>query len=157
MKKQLLVMLLCFYVTTNFSQDFKFGKVTVQELQEKFYEKDSSANAVYLYKNRNSYYDLRYEIKMVTEIVQRIKIYNKDGLDYSTIVINYYKPEGDSGERVSSVKAFTYNLVGGKIEKTKLSSKSIFDEKVDKNNRKKKITMPNVKEGSIIEIKSINR
>ena len=47
----------------------------------------------------------------------------------------------------------TYNLVGGKIEKTKLKSEGEFDEKINKYWGKKKIVMPNVKEGSVIEYK----
>ena len=54
-------------------------------------------------------------------------------------------------EDVSFSDAVTYNLVGGKIEKTKLKSEGEFNEKINKYWRRKKITMPNVKEGSIIE------
>ncbi|MDQ6471536.1 transglutaminase [Flavobacterium sp. LHD-80] len=49
--------------------------------------------------------------------------------------------------------AYTYNLVGGKIEKTKLKSEGTFDEVLNKFRAQKKITMPNVKEGSVIEYK----
>ena len=41
--------------------------------------------------------------------------------------------------------------MAGKIEKTKLTSEGEFDEKVNKYLNRKKITMPNVKEGSVIE------
>ena len=47
----------------------------------------------------------------------------------------------------------TYNLVNGKIEKTKLNGDGEFKDNVNKFWSIKKITMPNVKEGSIIEYK----
>jgi hypothetical protein len=47
----------------------------------------------------------------------------------------------------------TYNLVDGKIEKTKLKSDGLFDEEVNKYWGQKKITMPNIKVGSVIEYK----
>lgn len=153
MKKQLLLVLICLSATVAYSQNFKFGKVSKEELSEKYYALDSTANAAYLYKSRNTYYDLRNGVKIITDVVQRIKIYNKDGFSYATIGVNYYKPGSGNGERVSSIKATTFNLIDGKIEKKKITKANIFDEKVNKSIRKKKITFPNVKEGSIIEIK----
>ena len=43
--------------------------------------------------------------------------------------------------------------MAGKIEKTKLKSEGEFEEKVNKYWSKKKITLPNVKEGSVLEFK----
>lgn len=42
-------------------------------------------------------------------------------------------------------------MVNGKIEKTKLKAEGTFDEVLNKFRAQKKITMPNVKEGSVIE------
>ena len=58
---------------------------------------------------------------------------------------------------MSFADAVTYNLVNGKIEKTKLKSDGAFDEIVNKFKAQKKITMPNVKEGSVIEFSYIVR
>ena len=54
-------------------------------------------------------------------------------------------------EKVSFSEATTYNLINGKIEKTKLKSDGEFDEVINKYWGQKKIAMPNVKEGSVIE------
>ncbi|MEM6686290.1 MAG: transglutaminase-like domain-containing protein, partial [Bacteroidota bacterium] len=54
-------------------------------------------------------------------------------------------------EKVSNLKAYTYNLVGGKIEDTKLRKDGIFKEKRNDYVDIQKITMPNIKEGSVIE------
>ncbi len=57
-------------------------------------------------------------------------------------------------ESVYISDALTYNLVNGKIEKTKLKSEGEFNEQVlNKFRSRKKITMPNVKEGSVLEYK----
>src|SRR5690606_24790126 len=47
--------------------------------------------------------------------------------------------------------ACTYNLVDGKVERTKLNTSGEFIEKVQGNYYLASFTMPNVKEGSIIE------
>ena len=54
-------------------------------------------------------------------------------------------------EKVFFSDVITYNLVNGKIEKTKLKSEGEFDQKINKYFNLKKIAMPNVREGSIIE------
>ncbi|HLG41708.1 MAG TPA: transglutaminase domain-containing protein, partial [Chitinophagaceae bacterium] len=58
---------------------------------------------------------------------------------------------GSAEEELSSLKAITYNLENGKVTETKLESKSVFKDKLDKKHTLKKFTFPNIKEGSIIE------
>lgn len=152
MKRKTLTML--FYIVTIaiYAQEYKFGKVSKAELEEKVYAKDSVANAVYLYKYRRTYYTPTVS-GTITEVKQRIKIYNKKGFDFATFSIDYYKPKSGEKQRISSVKGNVFNLVEGKVVKTKLSKKNIFDERTDKYWAKKKITMPNIKEGTIVELK----
>jgi hypothetical protein len=52
---------------------------------------------------------------------------------------------------VYGLTGYTYNLENGKIVKSKLEKGSIFDEEINENWRKEKFTMPDVKEGSVIE------
>ena len=54
-------------------------------------------------------------------------------------------------EELANVKAVTYNLEGGKVVETKFEKSNIFKDKIDKNRSVKKFTLPNIKEGSIIE------
>jgi hypothetical protein len=89
---------------------------------------------------------------MITEVKTRIKIYKKEGYDWANKKVQYYIGD-NSKEIVSYSDAITYNLVGGKIEKTKLKSDGEFDEKLNRYWGQKKIIMPNVKEGSVIEFK----
>ncbi len=91
----------------------------------------------------------RYDISTyssVTRVKTRIKIYKKEGFDFANQSVQYYK-----GQLVSFTNAITYNLVDGKIEKTKLQSDGQFSETINKYLFRKKITMPNVKVGSVIE------
>ncbi|WP_433833966.1 transglutaminase domain-containing protein [Flavobacterium anhuiense] len=136
------------------SQEFKLGKVSVAELEQKFHPKDSSAAAAILYKKGKTRIDYDQNIGFVTyfDVETRIKIYKKEGYNWANQAIWYYNST-DFKEKVSVSDAVTFNLVGGKIEATKLKSDGIFDEAVSKFRSQKKITLPNVKEGSVIEFK----
>ncbi len=146
----LIVALLALGITN--AQDYKFGKVSMEELQEKVYPGDSSASAAYLLKKRTSYYSYNKSIglRLITEVHNRIKIYDKDGFDYASEIINLYE-SGSSDEGVSSVKGYTYTLEDGEIVETKLDKKDIFKTEQSKNLNQVKFTMPNVKEGSVVE------
>jgi hypothetical protein len=136
------------------AQDYGFGKVSKEELQEKFNPLDSSANATYLYKNRRTYFVYRQEegFSLVTDVQERIKIYNQEGFDKATKAILLYDYAGDS-EKISGFKAYTYNLIDGKIEEDKLKNDGIFKTKYNEYYEQTKFTMPNIKEGSVIEYK----
>lgn len=155
MKKEILTLLFFWVTVITYSQEYKFGKVSKEELEEKVYAKDSVSNAAYLFKSRRTYYTYNTStgFNVITEVNQRIKIYNKKGFDFATFNIDYYKPKTGNRERVTSIKGYTFNLVDGKVEKTKLSKKSIFEERLNKYRSKKKITMPNINEGTIVDLK----
>ncbi|MGG8497903.1 DUF3857 domain-containing protein [Tenacibaculum sp. TC6] len=138
-----------------YSQEVKFGKITQEELEEKIHPIDSTADAAYLYKKRRTYfeYDPHKGFIVIDEYHERVKIYTKEGFDYATKKISYYDPESGSKERISDLKAYTFNLESGKIDKQKVASKDIFEEKISKYRTLKKISFPSVKEGSVIELK----
>jgi transglutaminase-like putative cysteine protease len=138
------------------AQDFKFGKVSKEELEEKFYPLDSTVDAAYLYRYRKTYYNYNNNsgFEIVNEFHVRLKVYTKDGFDYTTFEVPYYRPKKGKVETVNSIKAYTYNIdESGKVKSNKLSKKNIFDETISEFRHIKKITMPNVKEGSIIELR----
>ena len=140
-------------ITLNLSaQKYELGNVTIAELNEKIHPKDSAAVAAFLFKKGDVHFEYSGDdgFEMHTKVSCKIKIYKKEGYDYANFVRNYYVG-GKSKEHINFSKAYTYNLVNGKIEKTKLKSDSEFDEKFDKSWNRKKISMPNVKEGAIIE------
>jgi transglutaminase-like putative cysteine protease len=150
--------ILLLFISTVTGQEFKLGKVSIAELEQKVHPKDSSAAAAVLYKKGKTRieYDVNDGFVTITEVETRIKIYKKEGYDWANQNVWYYNQSGFK-EKVSFADAVTYNLVNGKIEKTKLKSDGAFDEIVNKFKAQKKITMPNVKEGSVIEFSYIVR
>lgn len=140
--------------TTSFvlSQDFKFGKVSKEELSEKVHPLDSSASASVLYRSRKVRFNYIQGVgfKVMTEVHQRVKIYTKEGFDHATISQLLYKNDSDI-EFVTGLKAYTYNLENGKIEKSKMEKSAVFKTSRSKYRDEEKFTLPNVKEGSVIE------
>lgn len=159
--KIIIIFLFCVSISKINAQKLELGKVSIAELEQKVHPKDSSAVAAILFKKGNVRFEYNGErgFEMITEVQTKIKIYKKEGYDWANQAIRYYL-EGSSKENLSFSDAVTYNLVNGKIEKTKLKSDGEFDEKINRYWGRKKITMANVKEGSIIEfqyvIKSAN-
>ncbi|MBF4517435.1 DUF3857 and transglutaminase domain-containing protein [Flavobacterium sp. ANB] len=142
------------FISNITAQEFKLGKVSIAELQEKVHPKDTAAAAAILYKKGSSRieYNQNDGFVTVTDVETRIKIYKKEGYDWANHNV-WYSNNSNLSEKLSFNDAVTYNLVAGKIEKTKLKSEGIFDEVVNKYKSQKKITMPNVKEGSVIEFR----
>lgn len=134
------------------AQNYKFGKVSKEDVEKSIYEKDTSASAVILYKFRNTYFDHDHPdgYIVVTEVHERIKILNKDGLDYATKKIRSYD-YGKNHERVSGIKAYTYNIENGKLKSEKLKKNGIFEERLSDYWEETSFTMPNVKVGSVVE------
>lgn len=144
---------LLFLISKTTAQEFKLGKVSIAELEEKLHPKDTSAVAAILYKKGISKieYNDSEGFVLVTKVDTRIKIYKKEGDEWANQSVGYYIGSNDSKEKVDFSDVNTYNLVNGKIEKTKLKSDGIFDDQVNKYRARKKITLPNVKEGSVLE------
>lgn len=122
------------------------GKVTIAELEEKIHPLDSGAVVAVLFCKGISKIDDDSE----TTILMRIKIYRKEGYDWANAQFAF--PAGKSNY-LNLTDVVTYNLADGKIVKSKLKPESEFIEKNNKYYWLKKITFPDVKEGSIIEYK----
>jgi len=134
------------------AQNYNYGKISKEELLEKKSAIEEEADAAILYKKRFTNFDYSSEEGWMVETIvhQRIKIYTKEGLDWGTYSILLMK-NNNNEEKINSLKGSTYNLVNGKIEKTKLKKSGIFSEDINRYRNKKSLTMPNVKEGSIVE------
>ncbi|MCX6221281.1 MAG: DUF3857 domain-containing protein [Bacteroidia bacterium] len=131
----------------------EFGKYTGEEFKMQRYDKDPSAEAVVLYDIGSSYfmlYDNGYQV--VFERKTKIKIFNKAGHKYAQIEIPYYKKD-NKDEKVIELEGNTYNYENGLIRATPLNEKNTFNEKVSENWMVRKFAMPDVKDGSIIEVK----
>ncbi|SHG71546.1 DUF3857 domain-containing protein [Flavobacterium defluvii] len=147
---------LLLFISKTAAQEFKLGKVTIEELKEKRHSIDTAAVAAILYKKGSARLDYNQNdgFVLTTEVETRIKIYKKEGYTYANQTIGY-SVLGNSKESIQITDANTFNLVNGKIEKTKLKSDGIFDESVNKFLGRKKITMPGIVEGSVIEFRYV--
>jgi hypothetical protein len=154
MKTNLLpfILFFSFFFSNSYAQEFKLGKVSIAELEEKEHPKDPSAVAAILFKKGEVRFEYTQEqgFDLLIEVKTRIKIYKKEGYSWANFLINY-QDHSQFKESIVFDDAATYNLINGKIEKTKLKSDGEFTEKINKYWTQKKIAMPNVKEGSIIE------
>jgi len=156
-----LLRLIAAFLITGFSaeaQKYELGEVTKAELEEKSHPLDSSAGAAILFSKGQTYmsYSDQSGFDLVTETEVKIKIYTKEGYEWANKIIPYYSTS-TTKETVDVSKAVTYNLVEGAVKKTKLKGEGEFDEQVNKFWKHKKIVMPEVKEGSIIEYKYVVR
>jgi len=154
MKQQLFTVLFLLVTLIGFSQKHELGEVTLDELNEKKYSIDSTASAVVLFEKGKTFFEYRQGegFSVVTQVETKIKIYKKEGYDFAGKVVSFYVGGADD-ETVSFDRAVTYNLVNGKVEKSRLKSEGEFVEKKNKFWSQRKITMPNVREGSIIEFR----
>lgn len=155
MLKQLLLGVFLFFGFAGFSQ-LNIEKVSKEELSEKNHVKDTTASAAILYKKGKTYFEInnRYWI-MVTEVYTRVKIYKKEGYEYANGEITFYS--GDKKANATFIEGNTYDLVGGTIVKTSLKPEGQFEEYPYEGYTTKKIVLPNVKEGSVVEYKYVIR
>ncbi|MEC4004686.1 DUF3857 domain-containing protein [Flavobacterium sp. SUN052] len=153
--KIVLVTFLLFAIPV-FGQNFELEKVTKSELEEKVHPRDSSAVAAILFKKAKTKFNYsdKNGFSLETEFTIKIKVYKKEGLDWANYEIPYYVGfKNLKNEEVNVLKAYTYNLENGKIVKQKVSSESKFKERINEFWETKTVTFPNVKVGSIIELK----
>lgn len=132
--------------------DFPFGNVTYRELGMKNYPKDTSAIAVVLNEFGQAYFDNDNEYNLMFEYHVRIKIFKKEALDYANLEIPLMK-SGSSSEILRSIQASSFTFDNGSMRETKADTKSVFTEELSKRWQLKKIAIPNVREGSVIEFK----
>ncbi|HEY0740900.1 MAG TPA: DUF3857 domain-containing protein, partial [Chryseosolibacter sp.] len=132
--------------------DFPFGKTTYRELEMKVYEKDSSASAVVLNEFGQAYFDSGNDHNLLFNYHVKIKILKKEALDYANLEIALSK-SGMYFEKLKSIEASSFTLDNGSIRESKVEARNIFAEEVNKYLDIKKVAIPNVREGSVIEFK----
>jgi hypothetical protein len=152
MKKSVMAMIGLFLAACLHAQDVKYGKITAADFNVVSPVIDSSADAVVISDigssefvgNSKGWFSLEFKRH------KRVKIINKNGFDAATVSIHLYS-NGTETEKVSDLKAATYNLENGTVVPVKMESKSVFENRLSKNIVEKKFTLSSLKEGSIIE------
>lgn len=150
MKNIALIIMVAFSLT-GYAQEYKIQKITADDFKESKYANDTLASAVVEYNIGNTYFEVaggNYQLVTITKA--RIKIINKEGYDFATVKVPLYR-DRSTREFLTVSNAFTYNLVNGEVEKTKLKGDGEFMENIVGNHFLATFTMPNIKEGSIIE------
>lgn len=151
-----LTLVCCLICHCAISQNSTFGQVNLDDLKMKVYPADSSAEAVVLSdaglatitKSDSRGYYVYYERHV------RIKILKKSGLSKATIAIPFYRHHANLQEQVSNLEGITYNqLPDGSVTTDRLKKDAIFEERRTEKTYIQRFTLPNVREGSIIEYK----
>lgn len=130
----------------------KFGKIQPQDFTITSPLLDSNVNAIVLSDQGSSEFqgNTKGWFKLIYTRHKRIKLINKNGFDAADVSIYLYS-DGQDAERLSELKANTYNLENNKVITTELGKKEIFSEKINRNLIENKFTFPSIKPGSIIE------
>jgi len=82
---------------------------------------------------------------------KKILLKKNTAFDKATIRALLYRGNYSTEANLDDIEAATYNLENGKIITTKLNKENIIKEKYDRLFVTKKFTMPDIKEGCIIE------
>lgn len=138
------------YSQVNYTQER--DKVTQYEMVMPEYENDKDAEALVIYDLGDYYFrpDDRRGFVLYMRNRIKIKILKQSGIKEATFEIPYYT-EGQEWETIESVEGTTYNLEDGKLKKTLLTGKNIFEEKISDKVNVKKIAFADVRVGSVIE------
>jgi hypothetical protein len=145
-----LFLILFFIPAILFSQKYKikYGKIPIKDLQMKEFPPDSNAAAIILADIGEVIFEGEFNI--VYTHYRRIKILSKTGYDWANAKIPFYAK--DNNEKVAGIKGQTWFLdEKGKVKKTKLNRKLIFDEDVDSEYCRKLFTLPAISPGCVIE------
>ncbi len=131
----------------------KFGDITAKDFAPEKYEIDSNAQAVILYDagsaeyvSNGAWFSVRYTY------TKRVRLLNKNAFDAATVQIPLFMRE-EKDDKIEKLEAVTYNINAGIVNKTALDKASLFTDKADKDYTIKKFTLPDLREGCIIEYK----
>lgn len=142
-----------------FSQEYsrEFGKLSNRDVDLNVYEKDPEAEAVVLFDIGESVFvdtpENGYDIQFTR--TKRIKILSQSGVKHAEIKLPFYGDGYGKRERYGTIEAFSYNIANGRIVKTPLDVSKIYEEIISDQWKAKTFVIPNVKEGTIIEYKSV--
>ncbi|MGQ8337597.1 DUF3857 domain-containing protein [Sunxiuqinia sp. A32] len=141
----------------------KFGKISAEDFEDEYCPIDSNAHAYFIFDSgwsrfeyANKTVDTRYAgsnkgFQLLFNRHFRIKIIDDQAFDWGNIEIPLYHA-GKGKEEVTRIRALTYNLENGKVIKTKIEKDAVNTEESSKYWDIEKLAMPNVKNGSIIEV-----
>ena len=153
MNRLFFLAIFCFITSNIYAQNFNYGAIQNDEYYFDKNKLDSNANAIVLKEFGTAAMqidDATGRLVIQFEHHVKIKIYNKEGFKFANIVIPTYKDDNKQ-EFVNDLKASTFNIVNGEFVETLMDKKAVFTENRNKYTQLTKFTLPNIKDGSIIE------
>ncbi|MGE0078929.1 MAG: hypothetical protein AB7S48_13800 [Bacteroidales bacterium] len=160
----LLCMIIASYVLVAQDAPSKFGKINENDLKATICPIDSNAHAYFIFDcGETSFTYPQATIRaddhssnsgfvMNTKRHFRIKFIDASALDYGNIEIDLYV-SGSTEEKLADLDAVSFNIENGKTVKSKFEKKNLIYEERSKNWKSVKIPMPNVKAGTVIDVK----
>ncbi len=138
-------------ITSTYAQKkkkpYKFGSINQQEFNLNRYDRDTTANALFLYeRGETTFHQTRNDIVIRTRYYAKVKIFNKEGIDHATIAIPIYR-NNERSEKVKDIAGITHNG----FQRTSLAKKNIYEQDINERWSEVRFTMPNIKDNSIIE------
>lgn len=136
---------------TTMAQNFPDQRFDNDEMEMTKYDKDPDAHAVVLNEFGKTWISTADGLPLVHEYHVKIKIFDSKGFKQGDVVIPLYN-DGDKIESVRDIKGITfYKDDNGLVRKTELDPEKIYKEKVGKHRTLVKFTLPNLRNGCIIE------
>ncbi|WP_035695778.1 DUF3857 domain-containing protein [Christiangramia portivictoriae] len=130
------------------SEEFEVSR---EDLLAKNYALDSTAHAVYIYESGFTEFDPDEDYDVVTDYKAKVKILDKQGIDYATVkVILGKNSDNDKVMEVKDLKAHTFKLVNGRIVKKKIETLATFHSE-HKFYDEFSFTFPDVEPGDVIQ------
>lgn len=131
----------------------KFGKIDQALLTMPSFEGDTSAGALVLgdIGDIRITYDDTYGFRVEFSRHVRIKIFNSNEFDLANFKIHYYSFT-DLKEKITRLKATSYNLEGGKVVETDLNKSDTYTDDISSKEKSLNFSVPNVKTGTVFEV-----
>lgn len=151
--KQFLTLSIFLYTSWLFSQTkegIKKGVLSPAEYHIRLSPSDSSAEAIMLYEKQEVIFTYYANEMIESRYSCRVKILKTSGLDWGNVLVKLQNNDSEK-EKLTDIEGYTYNLENGVLERSELTAASVFEEKVSDWQTQKKIILPNVKVGSVIE------
>ena len=123
-----------------------FGDVSRSDLETELYPQEMGAEAVVLcdYTSARLAYRDGFTIEISRHV--RMKIFKPSGYDFGNVLITYGK-----NDRLTDLKASTYNLVNGQPVVIPVGKKQFYIENTNLYEKTTRFAFPQVREGSVIE------
>ncbi|WP_276372732.1 DUF3857 domain-containing protein [Chryseolinea sp. H1M3-3] len=140
------LLLTTYFVTVAQGDAVEPDDVLWQELSMRRYSADSTAGAVIIFDNGSSTLASVGARALTYKRNVKIKIFRKDAFDeWANVALLVERGA------FSKLKGVTYNLENGRVVKSEIDDNSIFKKRFNKHIDEIKFTLPQVKEGSVIE------